>query len=134
MVFKDADTSWRRARPDIAALLRADLFAKAWTARRWPGPRAAWRHGTRRASSSLWCPTGRRWTVPTQLANDAHYLDHHLVDVVQAIERGGRIGIAGLGVGLDLSPYYRRSQVLDLGEDSTDHLLREIAQLLSPRP
>jgi hypothetical protein len=37
-------------------------------------------------------------------------------------------------VGLDLSPYYRRSHVLDLGEDSTDHLLREIAQLLPPRP
>jgi cobalamin biosynthesis protein CobT len=26
MVFKDADTPWRRARPDIAALLKPDLF------------------------------------------------------------------------------------------------------------
>ena len=26
MVFKDADTPWRRARPDIAALLKSDLF------------------------------------------------------------------------------------------------------------
>ena len=26
MVFKDADTPWRRARAGIAALLKADLF------------------------------------------------------------------------------------------------------------
>lgn len=26
MVFKDAETPWRRARPAIAALLKADLF------------------------------------------------------------------------------------------------------------
>lgn len=134
MVFKDADTPWRRARPDIAALLRADLFregvdgeAVAWAARRLEARDAS-------RKQLIVVSDGSPMDSATQLANDAHYLDHHLADTVQAIERGGRIGIAGLGVGLDLSPYYRRSHVLDLGEDSTDHLLREIAQLLPPRP
>ena len=41
LVFKDADTPWRRARRDIAALLKAELFregidgeALAWAAQR----------------------------------------------------------------------------------------------------
>lgn len=134
MVFKDADTPWRRARPDIAALLRADLFregvdgeAVAWAARRLEARDAS-------RKQLIVVSDGSPMDSATQLANDAHYLDHHLADMVHAIERGGRIDIAGLGVGLDLSPYYRRSQVLDLGEDSTDRLLREIAQLLPPRP
>ena len=69
----------------------------------------------------------------TQLANDAHYLDHHLVDVVQAIERGGRIGIAGLGVGLDLSPYYGCSQALDLAVETPAQIVRETLRLLAQR-
>ena len=66
----------------------------------------------------------------TNLANDAHYLDHHLRDVVQRIEARRKIGIAGLGVGLDLSPYYSRSHVLVLGDANANRLLREIAGLL----
>jgi cobaltochelatase CobT len=49
---------------------------------------------------------------------------------LQRIEAQRQIGIAGLGVGLDLSPYYSRSHVLDLGETSANRLLREIAQLM----
>ena len=66
----------------------------------------------------------------TNLAYDGHYLDHHLRDVVQAIESAGRIGIYGLGVGLDLSPYYSRSHVLDLEMATANQLLREIAMLI----
>jgi len=133
MVFKDADTAWRRARPDIAALLKADLFREGVD-----GEAVLW------ASSRLYARTEQRKLLvvvsdgspmdsATNLANDAHYLDHHLRDVVQAIETAGRIGIYGLGVGLDLSPYYSRSHVLDLELASVNQILREIAMLIGSR-
>ena len=67
----------------------------------------------------------------TQQANDEHYLDHHLQQVAGQIENDGDIELAALGVGLDLSPYYRRSHVLDLQHGVTDRLLREVVLLLA---
>ena len=68
----------------------------------------------------------------THLANDAHYLDQHLRQVVLREEQAGGIEIYGLGVGLDLSPYYRRNQVLDLTA-SGNRVFREIVGLVAAR-
>ena len=92
MVFKDADTPWRRARPDIAALLKADLFREGVD-----GEAVAWAAGRLEAREEsrkqlIVVSDGSPMDSATQLANDAHYLDHHLCDVVQAIERGGLVG------------------------------------------
>jgi cobaltochelatase CobT len=41
--------------------------------------------------------------------------------------------VLGVGVGLDLSPYYRRSLVLDLGGRLTNAVFAELVQLMRPR-
>jgi cobaltochelatase CobT len=69
----------------------------------------------------------------TALANDPHYLDQHLRDVVQRHEQQGRIQICGIGVGLDLSPYYSRSLVLDLAGAVGNAMFREVLELLAGR-
>jgi len=130
IVCKDADTGWRRARSNIAAMLKADLFREGLD-----GEALLWAAGRLDACSAsckllVVVSDGSPMDSATNLANDAYYLDHHLRDVVQGIEAGGHIGIAGLGVGLDLSHYYSRSHVLDLGETSVNRLLREIATLM----
>ena len=133
MVFKDADTPWRRARPDIAALLKADLFregidgeAVEWACRRMDG-RAEARRLLIVVSDG--CPMDSA----THLANDAHYLDHHLRDVVARREQGGAVAIYGVGVGLDLSPYYSRSQALDLSAALGNQVFAEILAMLAGR-
>lgn len=131
LVFKDADQPWRRARPDIAALLKADLFregidgeAVAWACRRMQG-----RDEARRllVVISDGCPMD----AATGLANDGHYLDQHLREVVARQESEGRVAICGVGVGLDLSPYYRHHLALDLSEPVGNELLRDLVGLLA---
>jgi len=67
----------------------------------------------------------------TELANDRHYLDHHLRQVAGAIEAAGRIELHAIGVGLDLSPYYGRGVVLDLERGATMRLFEEIVTALA---
>lgn len=133
IVFKDADTGWRRARLDIAGMLKPDLFREGLDGEAvlW----AAGRLGARSASRKLLVVVsdGSPMDSATNLANDGHYLDHHLRDVVQRIEAQRQIGISGLGVGLDLSPYYSCSHVLDLEGTAPNALLREIARLIASR-
>ena len=69
----------------------------------------------------------------THLANDEHYLDHHLREVVQRQEQEGAVEIYGVGVGLDLSAYYRRSQVIDLSAALRNEVFSEIVGMIARR-
>lgn len=133
LVFKAAAMSWRHARPAMAALLKADLFREGidGEAVDWACLRLRQRPEARKLL--LVISDGSPMDSATHLANDAHYLDHHLRDVVARQEQRGGIEIAGIGVGLDLSPYYSRSHVLDLAASSGNTLFREVIDLMAGR-
>ncbi|MEZ5603071.1 MAG: cobalt chelatase [Burkholderiaceae bacterium] len=130
IVFKDADTAWRRARPAIAALLEPVLFREGvdGEAVDWACARLRGRPDERRLL--LVISDGCPMDTATNLANDPHYLDHHLREVVQRHEQAGDVAILGVGVGLDLSPYYGRSQALDLSAPPGNGVFREIVALI----
>jgi cobaltochelatase CobT len=133
MVFKDAETPWRRARADIAALLKADLFREGvdGEAVDWACARLAGRSESRRLLIVV--SDGSPMDSATHLANDEHYLDHHLREVVQRQEQEGAVEIYGVGVGLDLSAYYRRSQVIDLSAALRNEVFSEIVGMIARR-
>ncbi|RSZ47659.1 MULTISPECIES: cobalt chelatase [unclassified Variovorax] len=133
IVFKAAATPWRRARPAMAALLKADLFREGidGEAVDWACMRLRQRGEARKLL--LVISDGSPMDSATHLANDEHYLDHHLRDVVARQEQRGDIAIAGIGVGLDLSPYYSRSHVLDLATSSGNSIFREVIELMAGR-
>jgi cobaltochelatase CobT len=133
LVFKSAAMPWRRARPAMAALLKADLFREGidGEAIDWACMRLRQRSEARKLL--LVISDGSPMDSATHLANDAHYLDHHLRDVVARQEQRGDIAIAGIGVGLDLSPYYSRSHVLDLATSSGNTIFREVIELMAGR-
>lgn len=133
MVCKDADTTWRRARPDITALLKADLYREGidGEAVDWACNRMQLRNEDRRilVVISDGCPMDSA----TSLANDDFYLANHLKEVVARQEGLGRVTICGLGVGLDLSTYYQRSLAIDLPQRLNNELFSDIAQLIGGR-
>ncbi|WP_340688423.1 cobalt chelatase [Amycolatopsis coloradensis] len=131
LVFKDAETPWRRARPDLAALLKADLFREGID-----GEAVAWACGRMRARTEsrrilLVLSDGSPMDSATSLANDPHYLDEHLRETV--LREQDTVEIRGIGVGLDLSPFYRRSRVLDTSVTSGYAPFRDVLGLLTLR-
>lgn len=134
MVFKDGDTSWRRARQSMAALLKADLFREGidGEALEWAAQRLVARSDGRRLL--LVISDGSPTDGATALANDAHYLDHHLGDVVAQLQAQGQVEVYGLGVGLDLSPYYRQCRAFDLSASVTNETFREIVAMIAAGP
>ncbi|KFU78754.1 cobaltochelatase CobT [Amycolatopsis lurida] len=131
LVFKDAETPWRRARPDLAALLKADLFREGID-----GEAVAWACERMRARTAarrilLVLSDGSPMDGATSLANDPHYLDEHLRETV--LREENTVEIRGVGVGLDLSPFYRRSRVLDTSVTSGYAPFRDVLGLLTLR-
>jgi cobaltochelatase CobT len=133
IVFKSASTPWRRARPEIAALLKADLFREGidGEAVEWACARLQAREEAQKIL--LVVSDGSPMDSATQLVNAPQFLDRHLRRVVQRVERRGAVRVFGVGVGLDLSPYYERSHVLDLGGAIGNAMFREIVEMLAGR-
>lgn len=133
LVYKDAETSWRRARPNIAALLKSDLFREGidGEALLWARQRLLQRDARRRilVIVSDGCPMDSA----THQANQQDILDLHLKQVARQIEQEGSIELYALGVGLDLSPYYRHSLELDLSRSLDNAVFDEVLQLLAHR-
>lgn len=133
VVFKPAQVPWRRRRRDIAALLRNEFYREGID-----GEAVEWACGRLRAVESrrkllVVVSDGSPMDGATALANDPHYLDHHLQHVVAQQAAAGDIEIAGLGVGLDLSPYYSRSRVLDLSQGVGLRTFLEASGLMAGR-
>lgn len=130
MIFKDADTSWRRARLGIAALLKLDLFREGidGEAVEWAGNRLLARNAPRRILIVV--SDGSPMDTATGLSNDAYYLDNHLQQVVARYEYTSEVEIFGFGVGLDLSPYYSRSLAIDVSRPLGNAVFFELIEML----
>jgi cobaltochelatase CobT len=130
-VFKNADTGWRKARRDIAALLKTPNFregidgeAVEWACRRMR------KHGELRKILIV-ISDGSPMDSATNLANDEYYLDNHLKQVVEQFDNESEIEIYGLGVGLSLTPYYRHCIAVDLEESLSNSVFQQILQMIA---
>ena len=137
LIFKDAGTTWRRSRLGLAALQKPDLYREGidGEAVEWACARlralpedAAGQEIDRRLLIVL--SDGSPMDTATHLANDQHVLDHHLRQVVDEQEARAGVEILGLGVGLDLSPYYSRCQALDPNVELSHATFGEIMDLI----
>ncbi|MFA5520907.1 MAG: cobalt chelatase [Castellaniella sp.] len=131
-VFKPADKSWRQGRAGIAALFKADLFREGvdGEALQWAAGRLLARDAARRILIVI--SDGCPMDSATQLVNDEHYLDTHLRQVVRRLEARHRMEVVGVGVGLDLGPFYRRNVAVELEDGLGNDVLYDIAHLLAP--
>ena len=129
-IYKRADTSWRRSRQTIAGLLKADLYRESidGEALEWAYGRLSQRSEKRRIIMVI--SDGSPMDTMTHLANEENYLDKHLKQVATNIEDSSNVHLCALGVGLDLSAYYRKSlMILDKELDNKAYF--EIADLLT---
>jgi cobaltochelatase CobT len=132
IVFKNAATPWRKAKSDIAATLKPELFRECIDAEalRWASGRLMEQDVERRILIVF--ADGSPMDSATALYNDADYLDRDLQAASALLEREGDLELLAFGVGLDMSLYYSKSHVLDLG-DSPSHTIQEIVSLLAKR-
>ena len=130
-IFKNADTGWRKARRDIAALLKTPNFREGidGEAVEWACQRMR-KHGEQRKLLIV-ISDGSPMDSATNLANDEYYLDNHLKQVIEQYDSETGIEIYGLGVGLSLTPYYRHCTAIDLSESLSNSVFQQILQMIA---
>jgi len=117
VVYKSADTPWRRAKSNLALMMREGLLkenidgeALAWAHKRLLG-----RPEQRRILMMI--SDGAPVDDSTLSVNSATYLEHHLRQVIEEIELRSDVQLLAIGIGHDVTRYYRRAVTIsDPGE------------------
>lgn len=114
LVYKDADTPWKRARLSIAALLKPYHFREGvdGEALIWAYRRLQARAEPRRVLVVI--SDGAPLDAATYNANREGFLTDHLRSVAGFLEHSPSIEVGAIGIDLDLSDLYAKSLSIDL--------------------
>jgi cobaltochelatase CobT len=109
IIIKGADVPWRRARVALGLFLRDEMLKENID-----GEALAWAHARLLARSErrrilVVVSDGTPMDEATFAANGFDYLDRHLADVVEQIERRSPVQLAAIGIGHDVSHVYHNA-------------------------
>ncbi len=126
IVYKTADTPWRRAHNNLGLMLREGLLKENidGEALLWAHNRLLGRAEDRRILMVI--SDGAPVDDSTLSANAGNYLERHLREVIGWIEARSPVELIAIGIGHDVTRYYRRAVTIvdaeQLGGAITDQL------------
>lgn len=126
IVYKSADAPWRRARRNLGLMMREGLLKENidGEALMWAHNRLIARSEQRRIMMVI--SDGAPVDDSTLSVNAGNYLERHLRDVIEAIENRSPVEIIAIGIGHDVTRYYKRAVTIvdaeQLGGAMTDKL------------
>ncbi len=129
IIYKAADMPWRRARRNLGLMLREGLLkenidgeALAWANRRLLG-----RRESRRILMVI--SDGAPVDDSTLSVNSGSYLERHLREVIAEIERAHAVELIAIGIGHDVTRYYRRAVTITDAEELGGTMLAKLSEL-----
>ena len=134
IVYKSADTPWRRARRNLGLMMREGLLKENidGEALQWAQKRLLGRPENRRILMVI--SDGAPVDDSTQSVNAGNYLEAHLRQVIEEIETRSPIQLVAIGIGHDVTRYYRRAVTLLDAEELAGALTDELATLFDEEP
>jgi len=129
IVFKGADTPYRRAKKTLALMLREGILKENidGEALLWAHRRLLDRPERRRILMVI--SDGAPVDDSTLSANSGVYLERHLREVIAWIEATSPVQLTAIGIGHDVTRYYRRAVTIVDAEDLGGTMLKELTEL-----
>ena len=129
IIYKSADQPWRRARKSLGLMLREGLLKENidGEALLWAHNRLLARPEQRRILMVI--SDGAPVDDATLSANPGNYLERHLRDVIQWIEDRSPVEVTAIGIGHDVTRYYRRAVTLLDAEELGGTMMQKLAEL-----
>jgi cobaltochelatase CobT len=126
IIYKSADSPWRRARKNLGLMMREGLLKENID-----GEALDWAHKrllgrTEQRKILMMISDGAPVDDSTLSVNPGNYLERHLRWVIEDIETRSPVELIAIGIGHDVTRYYRRAVTIvdaeELGGAMTDKL------------
>ena len=129
IIFKSADTSWRRGQKNFGLMLREGLLKENvdGEALIWAHDRLARRQEQRKILMVI--SDGAPVDDSTLSTNPNNYLDLHLRQVIHSIETQSPINLIAIGIGHDVTRYYKRAVTIHRAEELGGAMLDQLTEL-----
>jgi cobaltochelatase CobT len=129
IIYKDAEQPWRRARRNLGLMLREGLLKENidGEALLWAHHRLLGRPEQRRIMMVI--SDGAPVDDATLSANPGNYLERHLRDVINWIETQSPVEVTAIGIGHDVTRYYRRAVTLVDAEELGGTMMQNLTDL-----
>ena len=129
IIYKAADTPWRRARKNLGLMLREGLLKENidGEALLWAYRRLLARPEHRRILMVI--SDGAPVDDSTLSVNSGNYLERHLRDVIKEIESRELVELIAIGIGHDVTRYYRRAVTIVDAEELGGTMMRKLTEL-----
>jgi len=129
IVYKAADAPWRRARRSLGLMLREGILKENID-----GEALIWAHDrllarTEQRRILMVISDGAPVDDSTLSVNPGNYLERHLREVIGMIERTSPVQLVAIGIGHDVTRYYRRAVTIVDAEQLGGTMLEKLAEL-----
>ena len=129
IVYKSADAPWRRVRRNLALMMREGLLKENidGEALDWAHRRLLARPEQRRILMVI--SDGAPVDDATLSVNSGNYLERHLRFMIEQIEQRSPIELIAIGIGHDVTRYYRRAVTIVDAEELAGAMMEKLAEL-----
>jgi cobaltochelatase CobT len=129
IVYKKADEPWRRARKNLGLMMREGLLKENID-----GEALLWAHNRLLARTEdrrilMVISDGAPVDDSTLSVNSAGYLETHLRKVIEWIEKVSPVQLNAIGIGHDVTRYYRRAVTIMDAEQLGGTMIEQLAEL-----
>jgi cobaltochelatase CobT len=129
IIYKSADTPWRRARKNLGLMLREGLLKENidGEALLWAYRRLLVRPEHRRILMVI--SDGAPVDDSTLSVNPGNYLEKHLREVIRDVEARDQVELIAIGIGHDVTRYYRRAVTIVDAEELGGTMMKKLTEL-----
>src|SRR6201746_960264 len=134
IIYKSADAPWRRARKNLGLMMREGLLKENidGEALDWAHKRLLGRSEQRKILMMI--SDGAPVDDSTLSVNSGHYLERHLREVIGEIEGKSPVQLIAIGIGHDVTRYYRRAVTIVDVEQLAGAITEQLAELFEEEP
>ncbi|MEX2201857.1 MAG: cobaltochelatase subunit CobT [Dongiaceae bacterium] len=131
IVYKSADAPWRRARKSLGLMLREGILKENID-----GEALLWAHNrliarTEQRRILMVISDGAPVDDSTLSVNPGNYLERHLREVIDWIETRSPVELTAIGIGHDVTRYYRRAVTIVDAEQLGGTMMEKLAELFN---
>ncbi|WP_343503781.1 cobaltochelatase subunit CobT [Alloyangia pacifica] len=134
IIYKSADSPWRRVRDNLGLMMKEGLLKENidGEALEWAHRRMAARPEARKILMVI--SDGAPVDDSTLSVNPANYLEKHLRDVIAMVERKKQVELLAIGIGHDVTRYYERAVTITDVEQLAGAMTEQLAALFDSDP
>lgn len=134
IVYKAADCPWRRGRRNLGLMMREGILKENidGEALLWAHDRLLGRPEQRRILMVI--SDGAPVDDSTLSVNHGNYLERHLRDVIRMLETASPVDLIAIGIGHDVTRYYRRAVTINDAEELGGAMIDKLTELFSEQP